>query len=364
MRGISAVLLLAVSLAGCANQAVRESPWLVQGNVATPKHCDPLTADQELVLSLAQETASTGRRHAALANLERLPADIPQVRLSKARLLRVLGYDSEAEQLYRSLLRSCLDAEANHGLGQIAASRSEYSQAQQHLRVASSLSPASDTIRNDLGVVYMHQRRMSEAQFELLTALELNDESKRAARNLLAVLLYQGNSQAAQRLLEAKGLTAEDRQQAERRVAAMRVQDGAVPAAVSAPAPAPQPLATPEPAGTAAIVSAAALPAAAPVSAPVQAPTAVVTPKPLPETVRARVGVETAPAPTATRMSVAEAARSWGVTEPPAARDAGEVVRQSTAMSGRTADGRKVICRASSSEAGGLAVLKCAPERE
>src|SRR5699024_6670868 len=71
MKRVTAMLLLAGSLAGCASNAVSESPWLVQRDMNAPKSCEPLTADQELVLGLSQEMADAGRRHAALANLER-----------------------------------------------------------------------------------------------------------------------------------------------------------------------------------------------------------------------------------------------------------------------------------------------------
>src|SRR5690606_37231758 len=62
--------------------------------------CRALDGDQELVLNLAQDMVDAGRFHAALANLERLPAALPEVRLRKARILRILGRP-QAEELYR-----------------------------------------------------------------------------------------------------------------------------------------------------------------------------------------------------------------------------------------------------------------------
>src|SRR5690606_31454055 len=146
MERATALLLLAGSLAGCASHSAGGAPWLGEREVGVTRQCDPLTADQELVLGLSGEMASAGRRHAALANLERLPGDLPQVRLHKARLLRILGHGNEAETLYRSLLGSCLSAQANHGLGQIEASRAKHSEAQRYLRTASALAPADSAI--------------------------------------------------------------------------------------------------------------------------------------------------------------------------------------------------------------------------
>lgn len=370
MKRITAMLLLAGSLAGCASNSVSESPWLVQKDTSAPRSCEPLTADQELVLGLSREMASAGRRHAALANLERLPSDVPQVRLSKARLLRVLGHGSEAETLYGSLLNSCLMADANHGLGQIEASRGRYTEAQGYLRNAASLSPANEAIRNDLGVVYMNQRRLSEARFELLTAMELEENSRRAALNMLTLLVYQGNWQGARELVSAKGLGSDDFKRAEQRALGMRNQDATAPT----PAVAVQPLATPEPAGTAAAVAsleapaaaarpvraAARVPAATPASAraPVTAPVTALIPTPAPVTAPVPTPVRAfAPAPTPARAAapipLSVAARAWAAEEaaPVAGAAAvGELPRAPAA--------RSLVCRTS----GESAVMECVAE--
>ncbi|MEJ6655466.1 MAG: tetratricopeptide repeat protein [Pseudomonas sp.] len=224
MRRVTAVLLMAGALTGCASHP-SESPWLVQRELSAPKSCEPLTGDQELVLGVSQEMALAGRRHAALANLERLPENLPQVRLSKARLLRLLGHGNEAETLYAALLNTCLVADAHHGLGQLAASRGNNARAQEHLRAAASLSPANDAIRNDLGVVYLNQRELAKARFELLTAMELNENANRAAINMLTLLVYQGNWQAARDLVHTKGLSADEFGKAEQRAKVMRAAD-------------------------------------------------------------------------------------------------------------------------------------------
>lgn len=353
MKQALAVLLLGASLVGCATPPAAKSPWLVERAQLAPGSCDPLGADLELGLSVSQEMASAGRRHAALANLERLPADIPQVRLSKARLLRILGHADEAERLYRSLDGSCVAAEASHGLGQLAASRGDLVQAQQHLRAAASWAPSSEYIRNDLGVVYMKQRRLAEAQFELLTAMELNESSPRPALNLLALLLYQGNTPAAHELVRARGLSEADVHRAEQRASAMRREDGAL----SAPSTVAKPLATPDPAGTAEVVRAAGLPAVRPVeSRPASTPEAA---GPIPAAA-AGARSETSPARSrVTRIPLAEAAQRWA--DDPVAAPNSSAGPQNALQRGETTDGRRVMCRAEES-ADGRAVLKCIPE--
>ena len=375
MKRVTAMLLLAGSLAGCASHSVSESPWLVQRDTSAPKPCEPLTADQELVLGLSEEMASAGRRHAALANLERLPSDVPQVRLSKARLLRVLGHGSEAETLYGSLLNSCLMADANHGLGQIEAARGRYTEAQGYLRNAASLSPANEAIRNDLGVVYMNQQRLSEARFELLTAMELNENSRGAPQNLLALLIYQGNWQGARELVSAKGLSSDDFKRAEERAQSMRNKATSAPT----PAVAVQPLATPEPEGTAAAVaslaaaaapvrSAASVPAAVsattrtPVAAPVTAPTPALTPVTARTPVRDVAGAS-ASARSVTPIPLSVAARAWALEEAAPLDGAARQVR-SMEQKPSTSVRPLLVCRSSSASTPGLAVMECLPDEE
>ncbi|MCO5786849.1 hypothetical protein DHB74_10835 [Pseudomonas sp. G11-1] len=377
MKRVTAMLLLAGSLAGCASNSVSESPWLVQKDASAPRSCEPLTADQELVLGLSQEMASAGRRHAALANLERLPSDVPQVRLSKARLLRVLGHGNEAEALYSSLLNSCLMADANHGLGQIEAARGRYTEAQGYLRNAASLSPANESIRNDLGVVYMNQRRLSEARFELLTAMELNENSRRAPQNLLALLIYQGDWQGARELVSAKGLSSDDFKRAEQRAQDMRSKETSAPT----PAVAVQPLATPEPAGTAAAVASLAAPAAAPVRSaarapaavpaatrvPIAAPVTAPAPAPTPVTARAPVPVRdvagaSTPARSVTPIPLSVAARAWALEEAAPLDGAARQIR--SVEQKPSASARPLVCRSSGASTPGLAVMECLPDEE
>lgn len=364
MRRATAVLLLAGTLVGCATHSANESPWLVQRDTNMPRSCEPLTADQELVLGLSQEMASAGRRHAALANLERLPNEVPQVRLSKARLLRVLGHGSEAEMLFHGLLNSCLAADANHGLGQIEASRGSYPQAQSYLRTAASLSPASEAIRNDLGVVYMNQRRLSEAQFELLTAMELGDHSRRAAMNMLTLLVYQGQWQAAQELVAARGLSSADFKQAEQRAQAMRSQDAPETAAPAAPTTIVPPLVTPEPAGTAAAVASLVTPVT-PVTSVAAGqrlradPDPVPVAKPAPIPLSAVQPTAQASARTSAPMRLSDAARAWAVEEAPASAPAAV---QREVQSRSSAGRRPIVCRSSGEGSLRQAIMECLPE--
>ena len=176
--------------------------------------------------------ASDGKLHASLANLQSLPDNIADVRLRKAKAYRLLGR-SEAEPLYRSLLGSCLAAEAEHGLGQLAAARSDYGQAQAHLQRAARLAPTDEKIRNDLGVVYLNQLRIEDARFEFLTAMELKQSDQLAALNLVTLLLYQDDWNRAAELVSRLGLSPAQFSEAQGRAEKLKVPSPAT-AAVTA----------------------------------------------------------------------------------------------------------------------------------
>ncbi|RMN97930.1 hypothetical protein ALQ50_02605 [Pseudomonas coronafaciens pv. coronafaciens] len=192
-----------LALSGCASDG--RALW-AQASPQQASVCPKLTSDQEFALNLAQNMADEGRLHASSANLEGLPDSLGEVRLRKARVLRLLG-SNEAEPLYRSLLGTCRAAQGEHGLGQLAAARGDNVSAQQHLLKASKLQPTDEKIRNDLGVVYLNQLQLEQARFQFLTAMELKQSDPLAAVNLATLLIYQNNWTQAAELASRSGLT-------------------------------------------------------------------------------------------------------------------------------------------------------------
>ena len=198
-------------MSGCANMG--QTPW---AGFAGASSCSKPNSDQELSLNLADEMANDGKLHASLANLQNMADNLPQVRLRKAKVYRLLGR-SEAEPMYRSLLSSCLAAEGEHGLGQLAVAKGDNGQALEHLQRAAKLSPTDEKIRNDLGVVYLNQLRLDEARFEFLTAMELNQSSSLAAVNMVSLLIYQNNWKQASQFVSRFNLSPEQFNQAQTR---------------------------------------------------------------------------------------------------------------------------------------------------
>lgn len=205
-------------LGGCATGDASNPPWLAM----TDSRCAKLNGDQELSMNLADDMAKEGKLHASLANLQSLPQRYGQVQLRKARIYRQLGR-SEAEPLYRGLLGTCLAAEGEHGLGQLAAGRGDNVQALTYLARAAQMAPTDDKIRNDLGVVYLNLLRVEDARFEFLTALELKQDDSLAALNLVTLLIYQDNWKQAAELVSRAGLTPEQVSDAQARAQALKV---------------------------------------------------------------------------------------------------------------------------------------------
>ncbi|KAA6177307.1 tetratricopeptide repeat protein [Pseudomonas marginalis] len=206
ITGLSLLLL-----GGCASNG--QAPWSA---LMSPGACAKPSSEQELSLNLADDMANEGKMHASLANLQSLPESLPQVRQRKAKVYRLLGR-SEAQPLYRSLLGTCMAAEGDHGLGQLAAARGDNAQALTHMQRAAQLAPTDEKIRNDLGVVYLNQRRMEDARFEFMTAMELKQSDQLAAVNLVTLLIYQDNWAQAAQLASQVGLSPEQVTEAQAR---------------------------------------------------------------------------------------------------------------------------------------------------
>lgn len=218
MKAVIAACAL-LMLGGCATGGQGNSPW----SSLTGSSCAKLSDDQELSMSLADDMAKEGKLHASLANLQSLPERYAQVQLRKARIYRQLGRP-EAGPLYQGLLSTCLSAEGNHGLGQLAAGAGDNALAVSYLERAAQMAPTDDKIRNDLGVVYLNQLQLDKARFEFLTALELKQSDSLAALNLVTLLIYQDQWSEAAELVTRAQLSPEQVSDAQARAQALKTQ--------------------------------------------------------------------------------------------------------------------------------------------
>ena len=135
-----------------ARSAVRQLPTLPALPIA-PARIDcraTLSKDDELSRAVVEERLRAGSSYAALAQIQALPADQADVAILRADILRRLQRP-EAASWYRALIGSCKAAQAEQGLGLLAAQAGDYLNAITRLQAAAKAAPADARIRNELG---------------------------------------------------------------------------------------------------------------------------------------------------------------------------------------------------------------------
>ncbi len=150
--------------------------------------------------------------YAALAHIEdqqRASGSTRELRLLEAEARRKLGQAPQAEKIYKELLRTQYDADAEHGLGLLYASR-DLNIAVQHLRLAVQRRPTDVVFRNDLGYALMVSGRYKEALPELATAGELDQSNQLSRNNLITLLLITKDEARAKQVARNSGVSDEE----------------------------------------------------------------------------------------------------------------------------------------------------------
>jgi len=198
------VVLIGWGLAACASW-----PPSVPGHdqAGGPSTCDgAISAEHNTSLAVIANMIDEGKVYAAIAQLDKLSLSAPKAQLLRAKALRYTVRATEAKALYTGLLRSCHAGQAHHGLGLLAMKSGDTAEGLVHLQAASKALPTDPDVRNDLGFAFMQARRLDDARFELMTALDLSPNHPRAARNLVILLLRQGEAAQAEALGRKLGL--------------------------------------------------------------------------------------------------------------------------------------------------------------
>lgn len=187
--------------------------------------CRELPPAASTRLGLIRQMLVAGKPHAAIAYLDAARIEAPQAELLRADGLRQTGREEEADRLYRKLLGSCVAGYAYQGLGLSASSAGRLREAVAHLKAASEALPVDPSVRNDYGYALMLAGDSKPAMHEFLTAIELAPSQRRAAHNLLLLLLRTGEENKATAFAEQYGIPAgeleEIRQMAGRQLPAM-----------------------------------------------------------------------------------------------------------------------------------------------
>lgn len=168
----------------------------------------PAQDDRSMYLALIRQMQQQGAYYASLAHVEaylQRYGTTPELRLLQADALRETGQVETAEATYTALTSGAQAAPAWHGLGLIAARRSQEDRAEQALAKASQLDPLNATYLGDLGFALLRSGRLDQAQAPLAKAAELSPHSAKAVANLaLWALLRQQPAQAEAMMRQAE----------------------------------------------------------------------------------------------------------------------------------------------------------------
>lgn len=197
---------MSLALSGCAVPPERSGSSTEQGAGSATSCQGDLGATGNTRLAAIQQMVSDGKPYAALAELDALNAQTPKAQLVRAEALRRVDRTDQARQLYGALTLTCLNGEAQHGLGLLAGHEGRLQDSLRALNAARQALPTHAAIRNDLGYALLLNQQWADAQFELLTALELAPNDNRVQRNLVLLALAQNKAPLARELSGRFGL--------------------------------------------------------------------------------------------------------------------------------------------------------------
>lgn len=156
-------------------------------------------------ISMAQQAFANQNYYSSLAMLQKIEGTyITKTALEAKALLKTNQWD-EANKKFTELLNTCLKGQAAHGLGLLTAYQKKYKEAGHWLRFAVDMEPADSNIRNDYGFYMLLVDEVEVAKKEFLTALELNPNNHRAAKNLWLALARDNDLRAAESLTRRYG---------------------------------------------------------------------------------------------------------------------------------------------------------------
>lgn len=269
---LAAALCLPLWLAGCGSTSLGAGVLGSMAAAAGGESAAAIAQERVQTQQLAQETAvpekfqqletepaylaviaqlqRQGLWYAALAHLDALearwkPSD--DSRLLRADALRQVDMSVESAQLYQSLLQGSKAAQAQHGLGLLAAAQGQYSVAVAHLQAARRLAPTDALLLNDLGYALLHTPQGRAARLPLMQAAQLQPAQRRIQSNVAVFLLLHGQESEAQAWMQQHQMDAAVRAQVQadvqRLTAWLQAPGAADPAERSAPAAEPAKLA-------------------------------------------------------------------------------------------------------------------------
>lgn len=206
------MLLCLMALQGCAGMPERQAIWPASDDEprrAVRGACgEHYSAEVGLQVDMIRQQLEQGRPRAALAHLEARDFGHAETLLMRGDALRAVGRHDAADVVYQTLATGCLAAEAYQGMARNAVARGERREALLLMQEARRARPTDPAIRNDLGYLLLLEGQHHAAREELLTALELGGDGRRAASNLVMLLMQEGRTAEAERAAARHGVDA------------------------------------------------------------------------------------------------------------------------------------------------------------
>lgn len=198
MRNVFAILSILIS---ACTSAPRDTAYS-----QAPGLCDEqFSPSVGMQFSMVQQAIASHKYYSALAMLQQIEGSYITKSAMEAKALLKTNQWDEANKKYTSLLSSCVKGQAAHGLGILAAYQKQYKESGHWLRFAVEVDPANADIRNDYGFYLLMIDEAEMAKKEFLTALEINPENAKAAKNLWLTLARVEDLKAAESLSRRYG---------------------------------------------------------------------------------------------------------------------------------------------------------------
>lgn len=186
-------------------------------------------------LRLVEQMQTEGLWFASLAHIDALEQRwgvSPESTRARADALRQTGQAALSEAAYKRLMGTPLESAGYRGLGLVAGARGSYPEAVQLLKQAQRQTPTDALLLSDLGYASLRAGQVAEARLPLMQALQLRPDNTQAQANLALYLEATGQSEQANKLMDANRMPAATR--AAVREAAQQLRTGAPLAAAEA----------------------------------------------------------------------------------------------------------------------------------
>ena len=201
------MLVALPALSGCS------SSGFVREVERDTRMSDEGASEDAVYRDLIARLLAQDKHYAALAHIEEYKlsgGNTPELMLYEARALYGLKLDGQAKALFLQLRDTRLQAEAQHGLGLIAARDGDLERATDYFIDAVRARPTDVAMRNDLGFALLRAGRFSDARLQLATALELEPDNERARSNLIVLMMISGDRQGVRELAASAGIEASE----------------------------------------------------------------------------------------------------------------------------------------------------------